>query len=114
MPRLGAHRLRTIDQPTRPDAFAAGGLVVEQPKPLRRSIAPWACEPRPEADRKCPDRVSAKPRVQRPTGGPAARLASFPARRARDGLRPDCGPGRAHRFYHRSQSGVAVIRRQLV
>ena len=49
MARLGAHRLRTIDQTARPDALAAGRLVVEQPKPLRRSVTPRACEPRPEA-----------------------------------------------------------------
>jgi hypothetical protein len=48
------------------------------------------------------DRVSAMPRVQRPTGGPEARLALFPARRDRDRLRPGCGLGRAHRFDHRS------------
>ena len=46
---LGAHRLRTIDQPARPNAPATSGLAVEQPKPLRAPVAPWAYEARPEA-----------------------------------------------------------------
>ena len=49
MTLLGAHRLRTINQPARPDARATGRPVIEQPKPLRTSAAPRAYEPRPEA-----------------------------------------------------------------
>jgi hypothetical protein len=46
---LGAHRLRTIDQPARPDALAAGRLIVEQPKPLGAPVASRAYEHRPKA-----------------------------------------------------------------
>jgi hypothetical protein len=46
---LGAHRLRTIDQPARPDAPATRGLPVDQPKPLGASAASRAYEHRPKA-----------------------------------------------------------------
>ena len=49
MALLGTHRLRAIDQPSRPDALAAGRLAVEQPKSLRPSVTPRAHELRPEA-----------------------------------------------------------------
>jgi hypothetical protein len=42
-------RLRTIDQPARPDALATGGPVVEQTKPLRPPSTPWADEQRPRS-----------------------------------------------------------------
>ena len=54
MALLGARRLRTIDQPTRPDACAAGRPVVEQTKPLSAPVAPRANEQRPQ----CPARKS--------------------------------------------------------
>ena len=47
MALLGAHRLRTIDQPARPHALAAGRPVVEQTKPLRPPMASRANEQRP-------------------------------------------------------------------
>jgi hypothetical protein len=50
--RFSARRLRTINQPTRPDARAAGRLVAEQTKPLRPPMAPRANEQRPH----CPAR----------------------------------------------------------
>jgi hypothetical protein len=68
------------------DSRAEGGRQETRPGPAESAL----------------DRVSAMPRVQRPTGGPEARLALFPARRDRDRLRPSCGLGRAHRFDHRS------------
>jgi len=49
MALLGAHRLRTIDQPARPDALATGRPVVEQAKPLGAPAAPRACEHGPKA-----------------------------------------------------------------
>ena len=49
MALLGAHRLRAIDQPARPDALAAGRPVVEQTKPLRAAATPRAYEHRPKA-----------------------------------------------------------------
>ena len=47
MALLGAHRLRTIDQPARPDALATSRPVVEQTKPLSAPMAPRANEQRP-------------------------------------------------------------------
>ena len=55
MALLGAHRLRAIDQPARPDALATGRLVVEQTKPLRAPAASWAYEHRPVWKRPYPD-----------------------------------------------------------
>ena len=49
MALLGAHRLRTIDQPARPDAPSTGRLVVDQTKPLGAPSAPWAYKHRPKA-----------------------------------------------------------------
>jgi hypothetical protein len=49
MALLGAHRLRAIDQPARPDALAASRLAIEQTKPLRAAATPRANEHRPEA-----------------------------------------------------------------
>ena len=47
MALLGAHRLRTINQPARPDARATRRNAIEQPKPLSAPVAPRANEHRP-------------------------------------------------------------------
>ena len=49
MALLGAHRLRAIDQPARPDALATGRLVVDQAQPLGTAATPRANKHRPEA-----------------------------------------------------------------
>ena len=45
---FGAHRLRAIDQTTRPNARATGRVIIEQTKPLGAAITPRADEQRPD------------------------------------------------------------------
>ena len=49
MALLGAHRLRAIDQPARPDARATRRNAIEKTKPLGAPAAPRAYKYRPKA-----------------------------------------------------------------
>jgi hypothetical protein len=49
MALFSTYRLRTIDQPARPDALTTGGPVVEQTKPPRPPSTPRADEQRPRS-----------------------------------------------------------------
>jgi hypothetical protein len=49
MALLGAHRLRAIDQPARPDARATRRNAIEKTKPLGAPAAPRAYKHRPKA-----------------------------------------------------------------